>query len=1350
MPEQEREDPGSRPIAGRFWVEDVLGRGGMGRVYRVRDARTGRRVALKRGYSRDGRKAERRQALLEREYHTLAQLAHPRIIEVYDYGVDEQGPYYTMELLDGADLDKRGKLPWREACALLCDVASSLAILHSRGLLHRDVSARNVRCTADGRAKLMDFGAMACMGVAKEVVGTPPFVAPEAMQMQALDARADLFSLGALAYYMFCGRHAFPARRFSDLRDAWRSPPPSPSRLTPELPAPLVTLVLQLLSLDRAARPQSAAEVMERLCAAAGLPMGERAEVSRAYLSTPVLVGREGALLAVRKRMLSLVRGDGGTLLIEGVTGSGRSRVLDACVLEGKLLGATVLRVDASDSASGDFGVVREIGAQLLDLMPDEAVEASRLSRHVLGYAIEGLRGDVGRSSSAAPERSLLLRELRDFVLSLSRGQRLLLVVDDADRIDEPSLALLAALAHKTERHSIMIALSATRETGRVETPSMRLLREVATPVVLEPLTAEQIEALVRSVFGDVANLQLVAGRIHELSHGSPRAAMELAQHLVDRGLARYEAGSWLLPAELDDSDLPRSLGDSLARRLAVLSADARELCDVLSLADGDPLALADYPVLTGHGDAGRVFCALDELVAARVLVADAEHYRFSQRGFLSALHEQIPESRSQAMHAAIADLLGRRAVDALRVVHHMLRGGREREGVELLFKLDGQLLLPPLELSERALETALRLEMPARMCNELRHAILAKAPMVMAVETFQRQVRPVLDRLERDSGLLFWREAVELPAAERLAAALGRAQAAYEATAVDERVYAPVEAIRELARFSANACSIGMQLYDLEFLEALPSLEPLVSLSPALAVVARMVEACKETLRGRTQSAVQGYEQVLKRLAEPDRAGFDEVYYRGIRHGIHYLLGLLKASMGDLTAEVHAQLLEADREHRVNAWRLRVCLRLNQGNTDEARACQRRAELLQLQEGAQQRYIGASAAFELLANVATCDLLGVKRALDGVAAMAEHYPGWRPTLLFGQSQYRFLQGDLEGALDTLLPALELAQPHRHPYFCLVAAAHVDVLRELGRLDEALEHGQRYLEICSAQELSAERWVQQAVAKALGRAGRHAEAVALIDEAIAQSQRAGIGGLSLGLLFEARAQIAIWMGDREGFERLAERCAREYKQGKNPALSAKFARLMDEARERDVELLGGANEASALLAMPESDTGYETLQSRMLECVDEFDRARCALSMLLQRMDSYAGHLYGAQPDGQLRVLASLPEIEPSAELGSWLEASLEAELESGASVTTGAGDDESGADEVAARYTDAQGRNFEPVFLSAKDHNGERIAGVLALQIVPGPRCVPPKELIAEIAAQLLQHGDVPGVTLA
>ncbi|HEX4353316.1 MAG TPA: protein kinase, partial [Polyangiales bacterium] len=568
-----------RVIGNRYVVEEALGRGGMAQVYRVRDSRTGAKLALKRSWARSTRKEQRRRVFLEREFQTLAHLSHPCIIAVHDYGVDEDGPYYTMELLDGADLDKTGQLPWREACALLRDVASSLAILHSRGLLHRDVSARNVRRTSNGRAKLIDFGAMASIGVPSEVVGTAPFVAPEVLQMQALDARADLFSLGALAYYLITGRHAYAARKLNELRDAWRTRPTPPGRLLPEIPAALSQLILQLLSLDRGARPQNAAEVMERLCAIAELTSEELGGVSHAYLAMPTLVGREKALVAIRTRMLSLVRGDGGTLMVEGVAGSGRSRLLDACVLEGKLLGAHVARADASEGPQ-DWAVARALCSQLITLFPKPAVEAARLSRDVLGHVLDEVRADAVAVSSMPPERSLILRELRDFVLALSRGQRALLVVDDADRIDEPSAALLAAIADKLSRHGMFLVLAVERGAIHEPSPSQQLLAALADRVALEPLDADQTEALVRSVFGDAKNVQLCAGRIHALAQGNPRVILELAQHLVDRNLARYEAGSWRLPADVADRELPRTLSESLQRRIDELSRDARELAE--------------------------------------------------------------------------------------------------------------------------------------------------------------------------------------------------------------------------------------------------------------------------------------------------------------------------------------------------------------------------------------------------------------------------------------------------------------------------------------------------------------------------------------------------------------------------------------------------------------------------------------------------------------------------------------------------------------------------------------------------------------------------------------------------
>jgi len=124
-------------VAGRYRIEAPLGHGGAGSVYRVFDERDERVLALKQLRLHDEKHAALLAMQFEREYHTLCQLAHPHIIAVYDYGVEAGAAFYTMELLDGEDLQSLGVLPWQRACALLCDVASSLAILHARGLLHR-------------------------------------------------------------------------------------------------------------------------------------------------------------------------------------------------------------------------------------------------------------------------------------------------------------------------------------------------------------------------------------------------------------------------------------------------------------------------------------------------------------------------------------------------------------------------------------------------------------------------------------------------------------------------------------------------------------------------------------------------------------------------------------------------------------------------------------------------------------------------------------------------------------------------------------------------------------------------------------------------------------------------------------------------------------------------------------------------------------------------------------------------------------------------------------------------------------------------------------------------------------
>src|SRR5262245_6182238 len=170
----------------------------MGSAYRALDRVTGRVVALKQLDNALPKLA----ALFEREYYTLASLRHPCVVEVYDFGITEAGVrFYTMELLDGTDVSQLAPVAWRVVGQQLRDVATSLALLHSRRLVHRDVSPRNVRIDGTGRAKLLDFGTVTTFGKSSDVAGTPRCIAPEVVRGLPLDGRTDLFSLGVVAYW---------------------------------------------------------------------------------------------------------------------------------------------------------------------------------------------------------------------------------------------------------------------------------------------------------------------------------------------------------------------------------------------------------------------------------------------------------------------------------------------------------------------------------------------------------------------------------------------------------------------------------------------------------------------------------------------------------------------------------------------------------------------------------------------------------------------------------------------------------------------------------------------------------------------------------------------------------------------------------------------------------------------------------------------------------------------------------------------------------------------------------------------------------------------------------------------
>src|SRR6185295_16567221 len=133
------------------------------------------------------------------------------------------------------------------------------------------------------------FGTLVALGPQRRIAGTPSFVPPEAVYFQPLDARCDLYALGALAYFLLTKRNAYPAREIAELRERWQRRPEPPETLRPEVPRALSDLVMALLSLDARGRPASAAEVVERLTAIADLPRDDERHLAQSFLISPTL-----------------------------------------------------------------------------------------------------------------------------------------------------------------------------------------------------------------------------------------------------------------------------------------------------------------------------------------------------------------------------------------------------------------------------------------------------------------------------------------------------------------------------------------------------------------------------------------------------------------------------------------------------------------------------------------------------------------------------------------------------------------------------------------------------------------------------------------------------------------------------------------------------------------------------------------------------------------------------------------------------------------------------------------------------------------------------------------------------
>ena len=255
-----------RTLAERYRIDAPIARGGMARVYRARDQRLDRDVAIKvlsAPYTDDP-------AFVERflgEARAAASLTHPSLVHVYDSGSDDGAHFIVMELLDRyrtlrSVLDERRRLPAAEVAAVGTEILAGLGAVHERGLVHCDVKSSNVMLASGSAAKLIDFGiATAPHGGtdAATSIGSLAFMSPEQLHGEALTPASDLFSLGAVLYEALTGRPPYPGSTPQEVGAAHqRASVEPPSSLAPDVPPRLDAVVLQALRRDPATRFHSA------------------------------------------------------------------------------------------------------------------------------------------------------------------------------------------------------------------------------------------------------------------------------------------------------------------------------------------------------------------------------------------------------------------------------------------------------------------------------------------------------------------------------------------------------------------------------------------------------------------------------------------------------------------------------------------------------------------------------------------------------------------------------------------------------------------------------------------------------------------------------------------------------------------------------------------------------------------------------------------------------------------------------------------------------------------------------------------------------------------------------------
>ena len=650
---------------------------------------------------------------ITREAQAMGRLgSHAHIVTVFDLGEHEGQPFMVTELMGGGDVEgviedaSDHRLSLEQAIIITRETCRGLEFAHTRGIVHRDLKPGNVWLTADGVAKIGDFGLAVAIDRSRlttegMMVGTVSCMPPEQAMGGEVFPRSDLYSLGAMLYEMVTGRPPFLGDdSVSIIGQHINTPPVAPTWHNPECPRPLEALILRLLAKDPNERPQSATDVLaaldsldltaEETSISSPLAKGVHEAHALDSLAGGVFVGRQREMGELKACLEDALSGRGRLVTLVGEPGIGKTRTAQELATYAGLRSAQVLwgRCYEERGMPPYWPWVQAIRSYVRERDPEQLRSEMGAGAADIAEVVSDVKERLPdlkpppQLESPEQARFRLFDSITAFLKSASQKQPLVLVLDDLHWADQPSLMLLQFVARELGGARLLLVgtyrdVELSRQHPLAETLGELTRERLFQRVLLRGLSQQDVARFIEVAAGVDPPAGLTEA-VHTQTEGNPLFVTEVVRLLVQEGELTHESGtrdSWTIR-------IPEGVREVIGRRLNRLSQRCNETLTIASVI-GREFTLGQLKPLVEDSSAGptgsglatpggsselamtedRLLEVLEEALSARVieeLPQAVGRYQFTHALIQETLTEELTLTRRVRLNARIAETLER------------------------------------------------------------------------------------------------------------------------------------------------------------------------------------------------------------------------------------------------------------------------------------------------------------------------------------------------------------------------------------------------------------------------------------------------------------------------------------------------------------------------------------------------------------------------------------------------------------------------------------------------------------------------------------------------------------------